>query len=236
MHIKLIKNIKYKIKLILRDLSYIFFILLLITCAIVGFLAYITNNSKLGLIAALCGILYAFFAGKGKKICFIFGIIYSIIYSYIAYLQKLYGEVMLNTLFYIPINIIGFILWSANQNKQKTKIIIRFAPKNELYISFIITIIITFIYGKFLSNINASFPYLNAFSVIAQIISFYLQIKRYVENYMLVTCANVVSIFFWVFIIKDSIENLAQLLTYIIFLIIGIVYWINWHKEAKCKQ
>lgn len=230
-----LENIKIQLGMTFAGLSKTFFILLFITCAAIIYLTYIISDNTftfISLFTAISGILYVFFAGEGKIICFIFGLMYSFCYSYIAYTEKLYGEVMLN-IFYIFINIMGLILWYKNHNEEQTKIIIRHTPKKELLICFGITAIATVFYGIFLSSIDASFAYLNAFSVVAQLVAFYLQIKRYVENYMLVTIANIVSVIFWAFIIKESTTNVAQFLNYVIFLILGIIFWFKWHKEAQ---
>ncbi|MDE6886325.1 MAG: nicotinamide riboside transporter PnuC [Helicobacteraceae bacterium] len=207
-----------------------FYLTLSLTCIIVLYLAYIAGGGILNLFAGLCGILYIFFAGRGKNICFIFGILYSCIYAFIAYKENLYGEVMLN-LFYLPFNFAGLFLWKKNQCNNK--IIILHLPRKQMLFYGFILIISSIIYGIFLQNINADFAYLNAFSVVAQIMAFYLQVKRYVENYLLVTFANIASIIFWGAKVQESAANLAQLITYIIFLILGIRYLMLWNKEAK---
>lgn len=59
----------------------------------------------------LTGILCVIFAAKGNILTYGFGIINSLGYAYTAYHNGLYGEVGLNILFYIPMNIVGFFMW-----------------------------------------------------------------------------------------------------------------------------
>lgn len=186
----------------------------------------------MSILVALFGVAYAFFAGQGKLVCFFFGLLYSILYAYIACEYKLYGDMMLNIL-YIPINLVGIFLWSKNQNQEKSKITIRSLSFKTLVMYACIVMIVTLLYGVYLQNIGASFAYLNAFSVVAQIVAFYLQVKRYVQNYFLVTLANIASIVIWWLIYDTSKEQIAQLLNTMIFFIVGVYYYFEWKKEIE---
>jgi hypothetical protein len=59
----------------------------------------------------LCVVLVA----KGKIANYYFGIVQTLTYAYIAYGYGLYGEVMLNALFYFPVQFIG--IYMLKQNK-----------------------------------------------------------------------------------------------------------------------
>ncbi|TXE88367.1 nicotinamide mononucleotide transporter [Campylobacter volucris] len=213
-------------------ISFKFYTILFSTLLIIGILTNIANGSILSLFSAFCAVLYVFFAGAGKMICFIFGILYSMSYIYIAYELKLYGDVMLN-LFYLPINIYGIYNWKNNQNKEKTKIIITKLKNNQRLIYALITIVSTIIYAYILKNMNANFVYLNSFAVIGQLIAFYMQVKRYMESYFLVTLANISSLIIWFLIFEQSKESIAQLLNTLVFFIIGIYYFFIWKKQAQ---
>lgn len=214
------------------NLSFRFYALLCGTCAFIIALSLLSGGGVLSIIVALCGVIYAFFAGQGKLVCFFFGLIYSLLYAYIAYEYKLYGDMMLNIL-YIPINLVGIFWWSKNQNEDKSKITIRSLSPKAMGVYACIVIITTLLYGVYLQNIGASFAYLNSFSVVAQVVAFYLQVKRYVQNYFLVTLANIVSIVIWWLIYDTSKEQIAQLLNMIIFFCVGVYYYFDWKRESK---
>lgn len=220
------------LKLQLGDLSFRFYALLCSTCALIVALSILSGGGGLSIVVALCGIIYAFFAGKGKLICFFFGLIYSVLYAYIAYEFKLYGDMMLN-IFFIPINIIGIFWWNTHQNQEKTKITILSLSAKGILLYSVIVGVGTLLYGMYLQSIGASFAYLNAFSVVAQVVAFYLQVKRYVQNYFLVTLANIVSIVIWWLIYDVSKEQIAQLLNMVIFFVVGVYYYFEWRKEAR---
>lgn len=212
-------------------LSLRFYSLLFILCVLLVALSIISGGGVLSIIVALCGILYAFFAGEGKYVCFFFGLVYSCLYGYIAYEIGLYGDMMLN-LFYLPINLLGIFWWKTHQNQEKSKIIITsLSTRGKLLCAFVV-VVLSVGYGAYLQSLNSLYPYLNSFSVVAQVVAFYLQVKRYVQNYFLVTLANVVSIVIWGLIYDVSQEQIAQLLTMIVFFFVGVYYYFVWRREV----
>ncbi|MBX2683230.1 nicotinamide riboside transporter PnuC [Campylobacter lari] len=214
------------------NISLKFYITLFISIYIITFLTYTYDGSFLSLFSAINAVLYVFFAGAGKVVCFIFGILYSLSYAYIAYELKLYGDVMLN-LFYLPINIYGIYHWKNNQNKEKTRIIIRKLDNIKRIYYGIFLIFASLIYAYILKNMNASFIYLNSFAIMGQLIAFYMQVKRYMESYFIVTLANIASLIIWFLLFEQNQENIAQLLNTFIFLIIGIYYFFVWKKQTS---
>lgn len=212
-------------------LSLRFYSLLFILCVLLVALSVISGGGVLSIVVALCGILYAFFAGEGKYVCFFFGLVYSCLYAYIAYEIGLYGDMMLN-LFYLPINLLGIFWWKTHQNQEKNKIIITsLSARGKLLCAFVV-VVLSVGYGAYLQSLASLYPYLNSFSVVAQVVAFYLQVKRYVQNYFLVTLANVVSIVIWGLIYDVSQEQIAQLLTMIVFFFVGVYYYFVWRREV----
>lgn len=214
-------------------LSPIFWILLFSCCAMLCIGNFITAGGTLGLIAGLSGVIYAFFAGQGRVICFAFGFVYNITYALIAYEFRLMGEVILNLCFYVPIGVYGVYAWLRNQNKIKQSIVIR-RLSFSLKIFYICLVVVLSLLGvKFLTWLDSSFIYAESFIFIALVIAFVLQVLRYTESYALVTLANVTSIIVWFLIFQTSPQSIVQLLTTTIFLCIGVHYWRVWWKESQ---
>lgn len=213
-------------------LSSYFYLMLFFSSAVTFALSYWEGSRGLGLLVAVLGILYAFFAGAGKLICFVFGILYSLLYLYIALEFKLYGDAMLN-LFYLPINVLGIVMWKKNQNIKKKKVIVRSLSLKQFSLCLLAVLLLSIAYGMFLGSIGGSLVYLNAPSVVLQLLAFYLQVKRYVQNYAFVTLANLISILMWWVLYSQDSKAVPQLLNVCVFLGIGIYYWREWAKEAR---
>ena len=81
-----------------------------------------STNSLLYLIidgvAAISGIFCVVLCAKGKKSQYIWGLLNVIGYIIIAFFNKYYGEVMLNALYYLPSQFIGYYLWNKNSNEE----------------------------------------------------------------------------------------------------------------------
>ncbi|MCD8502779.1 MAG: nicotinamide riboside transporter PnuC [Bacillaceae bacterium] len=79
------------------------------------YLFFAWSDSLLGLISSMTGMLCVVLVAKGKISNYYFGVIQTCTYAYIAYTYGLYGEAMLNGLFYFPLQFVGIYIW--NQRK-----------------------------------------------------------------------------------------------------------------------
>ena len=77
-------------------------------------LSVLGHDSVIGTISAVTGVCYTILTGKGKASAYIFGIINVLGYSYVSFKAGFYGEVMLNVLYFLPMCIIGWVLWRKN--------------------------------------------------------------------------------------------------------------------------
>ena len=68
--------------------------------------------------AAVTGVLYSLWAGKGKLSCYFFGIFNSAAYGWISFKAGLYGEVALNWGWYFPMMFAGLFFWKRNLKKE----------------------------------------------------------------------------------------------------------------------
>ena len=86
-------------------------------------ISVILKDTFLGIAASLTGVTCVIFCGKGKISNYIFGTINVLLYSYIAFKAKFYGEVMLNMLYYFPTNILGWFMWKKNMNSDTGEVV-----------------------------------------------------------------------------------------------------------------
>ena len=94
---------------------------LVLSTVIMIVLSIIWGDNTLALISGITGILGVVLAAKGKVSTYFFATINVAIYSYLTFNNHLYGEFMLNAFYYIPMNFIGFYLWSRHKMKRAVK-------------------------------------------------------------------------------------------------------------------
>lgn len=86
-------------------------------------LSFFWKSSVLGVSLYLTGVLCVVLVAKGNIWNYVFGIYNSIGYAWLSYHNGLFGEVMLNILFFVPTGVIGWLMW---RNKtQDNKVIMR---------------------------------------------------------------------------------------------------------------
>jgi len=194
---------------------------------------FVFNDSKFALVSALCGVTYTVFAGKGKAFCYLIGMVGTLCYSYLSYKNSLFGNLALYLGYYFPMEIIGFFLWNKNLKKDK-KVIqkISLNSNQRLLITFITLILIT-ICSFLLNSLGDKYFLLDSIITVLSITGMYLTVKRAIEQWIVWTLVNSLSVFLWFLIYIDGGRSFTTLLMWSIYLIIGVYYYFVWAKELK---
>lgn len=72
----------------------------------------------IAVVSAVAGVISVVLCAKGKISTYIFATINSVLYAYICFQNGLFGGMMLHALYYIPMNIVGFISWNKKKNSN----------------------------------------------------------------------------------------------------------------------
>lgn len=198
------------------------------------YLFFAWEDSLIGLISSISGMLCVVLVAKGKISNYYFGIIQTATYAYIAYGYGLYGEAMLNGLFYFPVQFIGIYLWSKNKTQNGVKgedVKVKSLTKSGWVITMVTVMIFTISYGFFLKYLGGNNVWTdsatNVLSVTAQI----LMLKRFAEQWLLWIAVNVLSIFLWLSaLISQGGNDFSMLVMWSAFLVNSIYGYINWRK------
>lgn len=84
--------------------------------------------------------------GKGKISSFWFGTINTILYAIVAWKARYWGEVMLNLIYYVPMNFVGIYMWSKNMNKETEEVIKKRLSLKKSIIAYFCVAIGTIVY------------------------------------------------------------------------------------------
>lgn len=206
---------------------------LLIASSIILAVSIYWKDNWIGITSALTGVWCVIFTGKGKRSSFVFGMINVLCYIYIALKAKFYGEVMLNTLYYIPMNVVGWIAWTKHINTdtgevKKEKLSLKWS--SALYLATFIGIVI---YGYILKLLGGNLPYIDSMSTVVAIIAQILSVKRLTEQWILWIVVNIVSVIMWGISFAQGGDNIATLAMWSVYLVNAVIMYIKWYKEAK---
>jgi len=217
-------------KIPFRFTPFEWFLILFIIGLNILYAVLIGDIAWIPLIASISGVICVVLVAKGHIANYIFGLIQVSLYVYISWESRFWGGVMLNGLYYVPMQFIGFFTWkrhmssgSATQVESR-----RLKPVTSLYVG-LGTLIATFIYGYILDRLHGQTPYIDATSTILSIIAMILMARAYAEQWVLWICVNLVTIVLWSLALHRQEPHAAVMVmmwsVYLINSVYGLVRW-----------
>lgn len=204
------------------------------------YLFFAFEDSLLGLISSLSGMLCVVLVAKGKISNYYFGIVQTATYAYISYGYSLYGEAMLNGLFYLPVQFIGLYMWSKNRTQRSMRgedVAVKRLSKKGWMVLILIAVVGSLLYAELLHYIGGQAVRLDSTAVVLSIIAQILMLKRYAEQWALWIAVNVLSISLWVVtLITQGGNDLNMVVMWSAFLVNSIYGYVNWIRLSKGQE
>ncbi len=191
-----------------------------------------TEDSKLYLIidsiAAISGILCVVLCAKGKKSQYIWGLLNVIGYIIIAFINKYYGEVMLNAIYYLPSQFVGYYLWNKHQDKKTNKVKgKKLSLKNSIILILLCAIGILG-YKYILDLLGGNSTLLDSASTVISVIANSLMLLRYREQWLLWIIIDAITVVMWILA-----GDFIMVTMWLVYLINAFYGYYNWTKIAK---
>lgn len=205
---------------------------LFVACAIITGLSIYWKDTTMGIISATTGVACVVLTGKGKLSAYVFGLVNCLLYAIIAYKAKLYGETMLNALYYIPMQFVGFYIWNKHMNKENHEVK-KIHMKNKNRILWALAMILgTVIYGFILKALGDAMPFVDSFTTVSSVIAMIVSVKMYAEQWWIWILVDVFSVYMWWCNFTVGSDNLATLLMWVVYLVNAIIMCVKWEREA----
>ncbi len=201
---------------------------------IVQTVAWIINKETVFmLIMTLTSSLNLVLGAKGKVAGLYFAIINSAMYSYSCLAVPLYGEIMYNLLYSIPVSATAIFLWKKN-TASDGEVKFRRMTGKLILITIAITVIAIFAYSKVLQWMGGNFAFMDSLTTVVSVIASMLYLLRYSEQWLMWVIVNALSIVMWVMVFMSGDETalLIILMKVINLCNASYGYW-NWRKIAK---
>lgn len=207
--------------------------LIIFTLINVAVLIY-SKEGILGFTASVTGMLSVILVAKGKISNYYFGIINVVIYGFISYNSKYYGEAMLNILYFLPMQIIGFMMWRRNNvniDESKEVKAERMTVK-EIILWSVLSGIAVIVYGIILKKLNNTLPMADSFTTVLSVTAMILMVKRYIEQWIVWIMIDIVAIYMWLFIKSDY--NITIMWTaYLVNAVYGLYNWAKLYRRER---
>ena len=191
------------------------------------------EDTWIGIAASVTGVFCVVLCGMGRVSNYVFGTVNVILYAYIAWEAKYYGDVMLNLLYYLPTNFIGWAAWKKHINRD-TNVVYkkRMTLKQDILLA-VISIAGVVGYGYVLKLLGGNLPLVDSMSTVFSVIAQILMIKRYTEQWVIWIVVDAVSVIMWVAALYTEAASVAVLLMWAVYLANAIIMFVKWYRESK---
>ncbi len=194
----------------------------------------LSNDLFIGGSILLTGLLCSYYAGEGKRINYLLGLINYLLMGYVAFKNNLYGIFFFYLFIFSPLQIRGYLTWGKNLDDDSVVKVREFTLKNSIIItslcilgSFLLGFLLSMIPGQQLAFMDATSNCINLCGVV-------LMILRFKESWWVWMANNVVDLTIWIIMVVNNGEgSIMMLLVSIAYLLLNIYGIIKWQIEAK---
>lgn len=209
---------------------------LIAACGIITGLSVYWGDSPVGIISAVTGVACVVCTGKGKLSAYLFGVVNSALYAYISWKAALYGETMLNALYYVPMQFVGFYVWSRHMDRQ-TGEVVKKRMKPLWFAALCLAIAgATVVYGLLLKALGDVMPFVDSFTTVSSVAAMIISVGMYAEQWWIWVAVDVFSVYMWWCDFQRGSDNMATLLMWAVYLGNAVIMLIRWEKEARSRN
>ena len=190
-------------------------------------------DTVIGIISGISGVISVVLCAKGKISFYYIGFVQTISYLYLAWTNRLYGEVIEN-IFYLVTMVWGIFLWKKNMQKNEdgtSDVKAKKFTAIQWILSVILTIAFTYFVGLWLESIGSNEAYLDAATNVMSIFAQLLMIWRFREQWIWWIVIDVICVVMWA-----RIGNWSMVAMYISWIINAAYGWYNWSKLNKAQN
>lgn len=205
---------------------------LTLACVVITALSMYWHDTLMGIISAVTGVACVICTGKGKLSAYVFGTVNVLLYAAISFQARYYGEVMLNIIYYFPMEFYGFYVWSKHMNSETHEVEKRHMDSCGRVVTILAVVLITLVYGYILKALGGALPFVDALSTVVSVVAMMVSVKMYMEQWILWIVVDVVTVVMWGVAFANGNDSIATLLMWIIYLGNAIIMYVKWAKEA----
>ncbi len=195
------------------------------------------DDSWLGLTASLAGMVNVVLVAKGKISNYAFGIVAVSLYAWIAWQNRYFGEVMLNALYFLPMQFVGLVLWRRHRDPAGTAddVEVRWLRPRQRWLWGIACVAGTAAYAVVLARLDGTLPAFDSASTVLSVIAMVLMVQRVGEQWVLWIVVDVVSIYMWAYTLGRGGTDVSMVVmwtAYLVNAVYGLVHWLRLSRRA----
>lgn len=192
------------------------------------------GSDSLSFIASLIGVASLILCAKGNPVGQALIIVFSIIYAFISYSRRYYGEMLTYAGMTAPMAAATLYVWLKNPcGSSRTQVKVRSAGRKELAVIVILTVPVTVLFYfilKYFGNANI-IP--STLSVATSFLAVALTFRRSALYALAYALNDIVLIVLWLLASLENSTFIPMLTCFSVFLVHDIYGFINWNRLKK---
>ena len=195
------------------------------------------NVDIIGSLAGIAGVLCVVLVAKGSIWNYLFGLVNVTMYAYISYKASVYGDAVLNALYYLPMQFIGWWQWrkrgaavSESEGKDIQVKARRFTWRQRIMLAAGCTAVV--IAGGFLLQyLDDPQPFKDSTTTVLSIVAQALMALAFMEQWVLWIITNIVSVVMWIVFLSKGEPHAAVMVImwsfYLLNSVNGLRVWLR---------
>lgn len=179
------------------------------------------------IIAIITAVYYMVLGVKGYRSNFIFSILTTVAFAYIAWCNQFYGNVAISIFYYIPCALIGYYLWGKHSNKKHEVEARKLTPMQIGLISALMIVVIV-VLKLILDAVGGASTTLDSVTVVATFVANLLVLLRYREQWLLWLLVDAFQLVMWA-----GTDDLVMMVLRVLYPLSAIYGYIYWKKLVK---
>lgn len=202
-------------------------------------------------VSAISGIFCVVLAAKGKISNWMYGVLNSILYGYLAYRSGYYGDAIINIVYFLPTQFIGLMFWKTRlQNKSKVDVKMRKLTAKQGIGILVLSLTVAVAFGLCLHYVDNWFlvvmkrnvsiysyfeqifgtravlvgPIMDSTTEVTQVLAQIFMVLAFAEQWIFWIITNIITIIMWVIVMIADPSSISWALPT---LIMWIAYLIN---------
>lgn len=209
----------------------------LIAGIIIANLAYsvLTGHVDIvGSVTGIAGVLCVVLVAKGNIWNYFFGIINVSLYAWLSFKSELYGDAVLNAIYYLPMQFVGIWQWrNRGADKGTSKVRARKLGTSGRVLLLVAVSVLTALTGYALERLGDPQPYKDAATTVMSIAAQLLMVLAFAEQWVLWIATNIISVIMWLILaVQGESQAYLMVLMWIFYLMNSVNGLRIWLKMA----
>ncbi len=187
----------------------------------------VSELSPLEWVAAAVTLANVLLAMRARIWNFPVGAVSAALYGVVFYQQKLYANAGLQVIYYLPMMVVGWVVWMRTGPTKQDDLPIQ-SPGRNMNLWFALATLLAMIPLQFLlSRINGTATWLDAFTTAISITGQIYLTKKWIENWAYWVVGNAV----YAFVLFPGLKMWASTGLYCVMLTLSFIGWWQWSRS-----